>query len=145
MKEPERQHNQSAEQARQRAEAKVETTADVEGAAAAMHESERRSPADIASQARAAQEAKAVAEGKDGDKDTPPAPPKRPGNFTGEDTDLATDAPPPNAWRGQDKPASQAEAEREVDENINTDPAALEETGEVYSPPGPSVSHRENP
>lgn len=170
MKQPDRKSDQSAETARKHAEADVNTSAEVEGAAAAMHESERRSPSRVASQARSAQEAKASAEGKDGHKDNPPSPPKRPGNFTGEAVNLTTDTPP-TAWQGQDGSGGQAdtledtqersdtmasrihpdnrfrdeqEAENEVDENINTDPTVLEESGELSSPPGPSVSRREN-
>lgn len=167
MHNPDRKQN-TAEQARRQAEADVETTAEVEGAAAAQYETERRDTAQEAAQARAAQEAKASAEGKAGDKDDPPTPPERPGNFTGENTDLTTETPPPNAWQGEDVSSGQVEEmtntqersdsiagrvapdnryrdeqerEREVDENINTDPATLEESGEVSSPPGPSISH----
>lgn len=158
MKEREHQQNQAA---RRHAEADVNTTADVEGAAAAMHEAERQSPAGVASQARAAQEAKAAAEGKNGDKDTATAPAERPGNFTGEAVNLTTDTPPDEeATENSDDTQARSdtiasrihadnefrneqERDRDVDENINTDPAALEETGEVYSPPGPSISREE--
>lgn len=160
----------ATEQSRQRAEADVETTAHVEGAAAAQYESERRDTVHSAAATRAAQEAKSSAEGKHGDKDNPPNPPNRPGSFTGEQTDLTTDAAPTNSWQGQDVSSEQVESmtdtqersdamagqvapenryrdeqerEREVDENINTDPATLEESGEVSSPPGPSISREE--
>lgn len=167
MHNPERKQN-SVEHARRQAEADVETAADVEGAAAAQYESERRDTAQSAAEARAAQETKASAEGKQGYKDNPSNPPNRPGNFTGENTDLTTESPPPDSWQGEDVSSGQVEEmtdtqersdtmagqvaaenryreeqerEREVDENINTDPATLEESGEVSSPPGPSVSH----
>jgi hypothetical protein len=51
---------------------------------------------------------------------------------------MAGQIAPENRYRDEQ------EREREVDENINTDPATLEESGEVSSPPGPSISHREN-
>jgi hypothetical protein len=73
----------AAEQARQRAEDDVQTTAHVEGAAAAQYESERRDTTDTAAATRAAQEAKASAEGKHDDKDRSRNRADRPGSFTG--------------------------------------------------------------
>lgn len=147
MKPPERQQDQSAEAARQSAEADVKTTADVEGAAAALHESERRSPAHIASQARAAQANKAAAEGKNGDKDTPSPSSQSPAGSganieTMDDTQERSDTMASQV-HPENKIRHEQERDGDVDENINTDPATLEETGEVFSPPGPSISHEE--
>ena len=167
MHNPERKSDKAV-QTHQHAEADVNTTAEVEGAAAAQYQSERRDTAHSAAKTRAAQENKASAEGKDDNKDKSSNPSDRPGNFTGEKTDLTDDAPPPKSWQGQDVSNGQVEdmtdtqersdaiagqvtpenryrneqeRKREVDENINTDPATLEESGEVSGPPGPSISH----
>jgi hypothetical protein len=50
---------------------------------------------------------------------------------------IASEVRPNNKFRREQ------EHEAEVEENINTDPAALEESGELSGPPGPSVSHTE--
>ena len=50
---------------------------------------------------------------------------------------LASQITPDNEFR------IEQETEQQVDENINTDPATLEESGEISSPPGASVSSEE--